>query len=80
MSTYDPNNRPRTSTGNAGGSWIIGIIVVVLIGLGIWWWAGTSGAGPRTAITGTASPATTSGAAPSNTAVAPPPAPSGTAK
>ena len=47
MSTYAPNERQRTMSGNAGGGWIVGIIVVVLIGLGIWWWTGTSGAGPR---------------------------------
>ena len=31
MSTYDPNERPRTMSGTAGGGWIVGIIVVVLI-------------------------------------------------
>jgi hypothetical protein len=78
MSTYDPNNRPRS--GDAGGSWIIGIIVVVLIGLGVWWWAGTTGSGPTTASTGTP-PAATTGAAPSSANPSPPPAPpAGTAR
>ena len=55
-------------SGNAGGGWIVGIIVVVLIGLGIWWWTGTSGAGPRTAGTTAQAPATTTDAAPPGTA------------
>jgi len=80
MSTYDPNNRPRPATGNAGGSWIVGIIVVVLIGLGIWWWAGTGGSRPPTATTTAVPPATTTGAAPSNTAATPAAAPARTAR
>ena len=68
MSTYGPNERPRTMSGNAGGGWIVGIIVVVLIGLGIWWWTGTSGAGPRTAGTTAQAPVTTTGAPPSGIA------------
>jgi cytoskeletal protein RodZ len=84
MSTYDPNNRPRMRSADSGGGWIIGIIVGVLIGLGIWWWAGTTASGPHTATTN-APPATTTGSAPtsSNPAPAPttPPArPGGAAK
>jgi hypothetical protein len=75
MSTYDPDNRPRTATSSAGGGWIVGIIVVVLVGLGICWWAGTSGAGPRTANTNPSTPAATTGTSPST-----PPVPSDTAK
>jgi hypothetical protein len=78
MSTYDPSDRPQRVSGNAGGSWIAGIIVVVLIGLGIWWWAGTESAGMRTADTTAPRPATTTGAAPSSTPQ--PAAPSGAAK
>ncbi|MGN6571643.1 MAG: hypothetical protein ACTHLO_09535 [Pseudolabrys sp.] len=65
MSTYDPNDsRPRIRSGNAGGGWIAGIIVVVLIALSILWWAGPNVSGQQTATTDHA-PASTTGAAPS---------------
>lgn len=80
MSTFDPNdNGPRVSSGNAGGGWIIGIIVVVLVGLSVWWWAGP-GAGPHTANMGSSTPATTNGSAPSSSPATPPAAQSGTTK
>ena len=64
MSTFDPNNNgPRLRSGNAGGGWFVGIILVVLIGLGVWWWAGSGGAAPSTADMGNRTPPTTNGSA-----------------
>jgi len=67
MPTIDPNGRsPRALSGDTGGRWIVGIIVVVLIGLGVSWWAGTGSAGPMTANTAARMRPTTTGAAPSS--------------
>ncbi|HWE77253.1 MAG TPA: hypothetical protein VG270_01930, partial [Pseudolabrys sp.] len=70
MSTYDPNSPRRPAGGNGSGGWIIGIIVIVLIALGVWWYAGTNGTGPQTANNNP--PATTTGTAPATTGSAPP--------
>lgn len=81
MSTYDPNNRPNPRSANSGGGWIIGIIIVVLIALGIWWSTGTTG--PRTADTNSP-PTATTGSVPGSTSTAParpaPAAPGGASK
>jgi hypothetical protein len=55
--------------GDGSGGWIIGIIVIVLIGLGVWWYAGTGANGPQTANNNP--PATTTGTAPATTGSAP---------
>ena len=39
--TYDPDRR-RVLDDNSG-AWIIGIIVLVAIGISVWWWAGWGG-------------------------------------
>ena len=69
MSTYNPNSPRRPVGGDGSGGWIIGIIVIVLIGLGVWWYAGTGGNGPQTADNNP--PATTTGTAPATTGSAP---------
>ncbi len=41
MTNYDPDNRRRRGVREDNSSaWIIGIIVLVALGIGVWWWAG----------------------------------------
>jgi hypothetical protein len=73
MTNYDPNNRTRRVRDDNSGAWIIGIIVLVAIGIGVWWWAGWGGAnnGNNVASAPTAPASSTTGAAPARTTPAP---------
>jgi hypothetical protein len=72
MTNYDPNNRRRPAGTDNSGAWIVGIIVLIAIGIGVWWWAGwTGGERPVATTAPTSAPATT-GAAPGSTATTPP--------
>ena len=70
MTTYDPND-PRRPRGSGASGWVIGLIVLIAIGIGIWWWGAWWGAGPRTATAPTRPAVTTTGAAPAPTTPAP---------
>ncbi len=65
MTNYDPNNR-RVRDDNSG-AWIIGIIVLVAIGIGVWWWAGWGGNNGNNVASAPTAPATTGSAAPRST-------------